>query len=292
MSHRDAVRRTVIFDASYIAFYKIYAIRAWHRHASRAWDEEALAADPAFKSLLREKTRQAVGECRRRHWQQKESTAPPPRCFFCIDGQQATAWRRAIFPGYKANRKLSDAYHTLFGVALDEIKRICAEDDLCYALEHAHLEADDVAHALVRRLCDGPASPSAGASGASSASGESIVIVASDHDYLPLLVYPNVHIETATGVVLQLPSHIASPALALETKIVMGDKSDCIPPIAPRVGKKTAAALLANGGAALRAKLESSADCMANYERNKQLVDNTMLPPVCVDWLRDELATV
>lgn len=263
----------VVFDVSYLIFYRIYAMRAWYKHSQREWDEDALVGDAEFMGLLKAKMRDCVSLCLGRHGSEQAPT------IFCVDGQHSTAWRRSIYPEYKSNRQLGAAYRTMFANALQEIREYCGESPHRHLFEKDELEADDIAHAFTAKLRSAEATR-----------GRPIVIVASDHDYLPLLVHADVRIENAKGVQLALPKHIATPAMALPMKIVIGDKSDCIPPIAPRIGKKIATALLDNGGARLAEKLDAHADWKANYERNRQLVDNTCLPAEHLEWLSEQFA--
>ena len=267
----------LIFDVSYLIFYRIYATRAWYKHSQKEWDEGALAHDPDFDAVLRRKVRECIEACVQR-------SAHRPIPIFCIDGKRSTHFRRQIYDAYKSNRGISDGYRQMFAAALDEVRRVHSGGQYgprALWLEHELLEADDIAHYFASRMCSGEP---AGDSGKR----PSVTIVTSDHDYLPLLQFDNVRIENAKGKPLTLPAHIATASNALQTKIILGDTSDCIPPIAPRLGKKTAAALLDNGGELLAKRLASNSEMRENYERNRRLVDNACLPAEQLAWLGEQ----
>ena len=119
-------------------------------------------------------------------------------------------------------------------------------------------------------------------------SARSVVILANDHDYLPLLEYPNVHIIRLPNTTLAIPEACGNtPQAFLQMKILMGDKSDNIGPVfaKPSLRKANARQLVDTPGA-LEAKLaESDAATRARWARNQVLIDNRLVPEEVGGWM-------
>lgn len=105
-----------------------------------------------------------------------------------------------------------------------------------------------------------------------------IVILTNDKDFLPLLQYANVTIFNLQQKQLTLEAlDELTPLEFLQTKIIMGDKSDNIPPITTPCGWKTAVQL-AKHPVLLQNLLDSNPAIQLRYQENQQLIDNTRIP--------------
>jgi 5'-3' exonuclease len=141
-------------------------------------------------------------------------------------------------------------------------------------MHHDHLEADDIVHLLTRHI----ASPT-----------QPVVIIASDHDYLPLLDLPQVHVFKLPNTPLQLPGHVKSGTEFLMLKTLMGDKSDNVPPVfqsRPKLNKNTAMALIRAPDQLQQRLQEADPATRQRFEQNQLLVDNRLVPDEYKKWTR------
>ena len=181
-------------------------------------------------------------------------------------------WRKGLYPAYKSTRKHESATLELFQHGEAHLKRTYGPGDTTttrmtpttpvlvtytplpsatpsapsaprkrtppppppFVIAHNdRLEADDIIHTLTRGWME------CGKCGNriddATSSARSVVILANDHDYLPLLEYPNVHIIRLPNTTLAIPDACGNtPQAFLRMKILMGDKSDNIGPVFAR----------------------------------------------------------
>ena len=146
-------------------------------------------------------------------------------------------------------------------------------------LAHDALEADDIVHYVTRTYHDTCAH---------------VTIVANDHDYLPLLVYPNVSVvKLPKCAPLALPKGIDTGDAYLTYKVLTGDKSDNLGKVFAKLSKANATHI-ANDltGEALRNVLDNADDeTRARWARNEQLIDNRLVPVALRAWLNENSAT-
>ena len=93
-------------------------------------------------------------------------------------------------------------------------------------------------------------------------------------------------IVTLNGKPIRSPIKEDLPYFML-SKILSGDKSDNIPPVFPRCGKKTSLKLAKNTNE-LNKKLKSSLEWQQNFERNTILIDNQKIPNKYIKWLETQ----
>jgi 5'-3' exonuclease len=125
------------------------------------------------------------------------------------------------------------------------------------------LEADDLVALTVRRIrALRPQQP--------------LYIYANDRDYLQLHRYPAVHLIEGAGK--EIACAPEGGEFELWKKVLMGDKSDNIPPVARGIGVKTAEKLARDPEA--RTKIE--AQHPETYRRNRDLVDFDAIPEALV----------
>ena len=192
-------------------------------------------------------------------------------CFEC-DGKN---WRKEKFDFYKAQRKEArekqdvnwDEFYSFTSSFYNELK----ENFPFYVLKHDKLEADDIVSILVKKFL-----------------GNDNIMITNDGDYKQLLKYPGVKFfDSMKGIF----NECDSPKKFLETKIIMGDRSDNIPPIRPRFGEKTAEKLIESEEIY---KMLNEVDpdgqpceLKRNYDRNKLLIDLENTPRDLVESLEN-----
>lgn len=180
----------------------------------------------------------------------------------CVDHKMN--WRKKIFPDYKAQRKDAkekddidwDEFYDQFNVFVD----YCRKYFPFYVLQSKYMEADDIAAVLAKTYQN-----------------EKKIIVTSDGDYIQLLRYKNVRIFDPIKNTFKKED---DPVRALKVKCLMGDRSDNIPSIKPRVGIKTAEKL-ADDPELLKEIFdhpELGDEYKENYRRNIRLIDLNRIP--------------
>jgi 5'-3' exonuclease len=184
-----------------------------------------------------------------------------PIMFVAKDCKREDIWRMTLFPEYKATRDNGKDFKggSFFRMVYEEgLFQKCGAKAI---LKHRNLEADDCIALSVNYLLQKFDSCQ-------------IYIITSDQDYLQL-VRPNVHLYNLTYK--NIAENSMEAKINLETKIIMGDKSDNIPSIFPKCGKKTAQKCIEQPDF-LQKKLNENKEYLKNYELNKQLIDFTNIP--------------
>lgn len=289
---KHAAMHWLLVDTSYLIFFRYYALLSWYRRAYPPTTTAPASAPASAPAAVAAAAAAAAATCplfRKKLLKRVDDTLrllarlhAPDRTVFCFDG--LNNWRKQYYAEYKSTRVHTDALRALFAACVHRIRdEFCARADApsVLALEHAELEADDIVHFLTRRLIPKTAD---------SAEAARITIVASDHDYIPLLELPGVSIVDLKQKPVQCPRSIPLAHFLL-VKILAGDKSDNIPPIFPGCGPKTALRLAVDPER-LRRKLEESEAWRRNYERNAMLIDNTKLRDSHQAWLQQQFGRV
>lgn len=289
----------VLIDASYFVFYRYYATLRWWSFRNRGDDgkpgagPERPTEDAEFMAAFEKQARAEIARVR------KMWGAPPENTVLCCDCSRDRIWRMRIGPdgalvappdeadeaalaaavgalelaappgaSYKATRVAAasfsrDIFPRFYGLleagALGEGLRVASG---------AALEADDVVYGLVRR-----------ARAAEAAAPTRVVCVSNDNDYLQLLRFPGVLIYNLQDKNLAERS-CGCPEKDLWVKVLSGDKSDNIAPVARGLGPKTALKLAELDAdardAALRKKGGDAA--LAAARRNRAFVDFRCIP--------------
>lgn len=233
----------VLVDLGYLTFYRYHATMRWLEF-QKTLDQEL--TETYILDLFR---RHLVAQLNKLQKKYKQAAF-----LFCKDEHQAHVWRRQLYPDYKGTR----------GVADDLVRKLQSTVLECVSqygkvLACAQLEADDIAYLAVKqiRACQ----PNA-----------EIIVVTSDRDYLQM-VDDKVQLVDGTGKWI---TGSGDAVVDLWTKIIMGDKSDNIPPITKGCGKKTAAEL-ATDPCKLREYVEKKR-CADELARNETLVSFAKIP--------------
>jgi 5'-3' exonuclease len=175
-------------------------------------------------------------------------------------------WRKDIFPEYKLGRKAFkdkckidyDNFNNFYYSFMELVTPLFTS---AYTIKMNKCEADDVIAVLTKFH-----SPDS-----------KITVLSSDKDYNQLLKYPNVkkYDQLQRKYITSL-----NPVVELETKIICGDKNDFIPSIGPRIGPKTAEDMIRDQVCIMES---SDASLVANYKRNRTLIDFEFIPQNITD---------
>lgn len=173
-----------------------------------------------------------------------------------------SSWRKTFYPEYKAQRAAAREKEDVdWPVVLSFLSKFIQELKEVFPFKVIRCElteADDI----ISVICLDDV-----------LSKDENVIVSSDKDFLCLLEKPTVRM---WNPIKSEFTKCENPKLALQIHILVGDKSDNIPSVIPRVGEKRATALLESGK--LQEKLGEKAEYQEAFSRNKILIDPAYIP--------------
>jgi len=211
----------------------------------------------------------------------------PDSVYICFDG--GTSWRKQLSEAYKAQRQAArdkqsdenggEINWTEFYRILDELHGDFKKNFPVHSLKIHTIEADDIIAHIVKN----------------SSMYDENVILTRDGDYVQLLKYPNTKIYNPID---RKWMEEPNPDFALRVKICMGDKSDNILAIRPRMGVATAEKFVESGE--LDKLLETAQrdiekfgkprDDMATvYYKNEKLIDMSKIPATITDRIKAEV---
>lgn len=259
-------------DVSYLLFYRITALRTWHKHRTKEDATEDVMWSDAFKSKLLDRIQATLRDLCKTH---------QPQAVLCAyDGHRN--WRKQQYKEYKKGRKHDSSVLKLFQygqtyIANHPLGLPCP----VHHMHHDALEADDFIHYTTRaHVADHPQTD--------------VIILANDHDYLPLLDSPHVRLLNLKGKnnELHLPMNTVTNKQMtgeeyLQFKILVGDKSDNIPSVFKRCGKKTAMKLVVDATRLQERFDKEGAGATAKYAHNRLLIDNRCVPAELYAWMEE-----
>jgi 5'-3' exonuclease len=234
----------ILVDASYYVFYRFYDSLKHQKP-----DGDNLHESPYFLKRVYYDMNADLCEMIRA-WRTVVSNI-----IFCRDCSRATIWRNDHITEYKTHRPMKGTFNPqMFSV----VSQYC-KDRRIQEMAVERLEADDIIALTKKRLrASGFQAP--------------IIIITNDNDYLQLL-------DEHTHAFNMNPSHnnlrersLGDPKLDLRVKLIMGDRSDNIPPIQPNIGPKKALKLAQMSDAEFQDFLEKN-HCRDAYSHNSQLID-------------------
>lgn len=184
---------------------------------------------------------------------------------FAKDCVRSNIWRKNYFPNYKIERDIKKSgypnFRTVFNYVYNELIPSVTEKIGIKVVEYCVAEADDVIFVLKKLFREeNPNRP--------------IYIISYDKDYLQL-VDERTYLMTVNGEIYNNKT-VGSSKRDLMYKIIIGDKSDCIPAIFPKCGPKTGEKLLDNKELLLE-KLKDD-DVKKKFILNKKIIDFNEIP--------------
>lgn len=174
---------------------------------------------------------------------------------------------------YKGKREKDEYAKEVWEVHSEVIKFIEDNTDFIQ-LKVDKAEADDVIAVLAKHF----------------SKDEEIWIVTGDKDFKQLLIDPNIHIYNDNPFKKKGSSDFMeeeNPIRFLETHIMVGDKSDNIPNIKPKIGEKTALKLYDNKEL-FNELLETNPSIKFRYDVNRTMIDFNSIPQEIQDNIINE----
>lgn len=264
-------KNILLIDTSYYVFYRYFATLRWYKFQAttpKDLDYEKIHEDQEFIDSFKKHIIQDIQKLQKK-WDIEKSNI-----IFCADCARADIWRMEIFPDYKGSRKLASSFNgNIFNIFYKYI-----EDDNYNVLSAKHLEADDVIYITTTVIKD------------IKSKHPLIVIITNDSDYLQIK-NENIEIYNMMGkdICTRITNNVNDELLK---KILIGDISDNIINICPKMGEKTALKLIAMSENE-RDEWIDSKGCRKQYELNKTLIDFKNIPEKysepLIKYLREEL---
>ena len=246
----------IIVDGSYYTFYRYFATLRWYQFKDPDVIIEDIHCNDSFiKSFTKHLHDEMDTICKR--WNTIKSNI-----IFCRDCPRDNIWRHEHIDAYKGTRLQNakfnpNIFRNVYGWLGDNNYNIVSIEKL---------EADDVAAmtkcALREKGFD-----------------NEIVFITNDNDYLQLRDENtqafNLHEKDGN-----LSKRSTGDAMKdLRIKILMGDKSDNIPPVYPRMGAKTALKLAEMQDDELKVHVlaKGGETSWFNFERNRKIIDLSLM---------------
>lgn len=243
--------KCMLIDVSYFIFHRFYAIMNWYSKYSSLnevenIDSSNITEDPVFMNKYETTFHKNIASLA------KKFGVNPKNIFLAKDCPRDAIWRNEHMEAYKGMRddKKLTFDRNIFKKTYEEI---VSQYNTLY---HPHLEADDVIAVTVNTLVKKYKQE------------EDIIIITNDNDFVQLAVHENVKVFNLHGKDLVQKVN-QDPASYLKCKIIMGDKSDNIPCIFPKIGPVTAKKLCNNS--------DSLDQVLLNPEAKKQWILNGIL---------------
>lgn len=263
------INNFIIIDGSYFIFYRYYALVQWWSFYKKEKIENAFNNEEflnKFKLSFIDKVKEIS----------KKLKIENPTYLVAKDCPRDTIWRHSYIEKYKANRiydtnVIKDISNFFEMVYRDKLFETAGVKEI---IRFSELEADDCIALTTKYIFKQFKEQHGKLQGNTYLN---MYIIASDIDYLQLLE-PGLHIyDLKYKSIKESKKYTGDAQQDLFCKIVMGDKSDNIPPIFPKCGLKTAIKCYENP-TFFEEKLKQFPNSKELFERNRQVIDFNFIP--------------
>lgn len=261
----DKQKPIILIDTSYFIFYRYFSTLKWYQFQNNTVDYETITDDVDFMSAFYKHTLSDLMKlCKT--WKTSVS-----QIIFCCDCSRETIWRNSFTDGYKAHRIQNPQFNpTIFTKFYSYIK------DTYHKILIDNLEADDVVCLTKQMIIE------------KGFNDENIIIITNDNDYLQL-IDERTKIYNMSGKGNDITKRsCGDPKKDLQLKIIIGDKSDNIPPIHKGIGVITAKKLAALREDELETYLVEKG-CKEGYDNNRRLIDFNMIPAENIEYFKSNV---
>ena len=241
-----------------------------------------LTMNASFVKVLKKtvmKKCEAVDWMLKANFQDQIDTADSIDFVFAMDDRVSKNFRKEIYPEYKANRRLLkrsyDAYKIQQYIVNVIFKELGIEDKYSYhIIKVSGAEGDDILATLFKKF---------GSKYSLS------VLFASDRDFMQLENVEQLNMQ-GKKVECKLGEEPVTHSEYLLSKILLGDGSDNIMKVFPKVGYKRVIPLLRDREA-LKAKLKESQDAIKQFNLNKKLISFDEIPEELSKSISEAIST-
>jgi 5'-3' exonuclease len=257
----------ILIDSSFVTFYRFFATIRWYSFAHKDEFKEIMENNGANYDW---KTNKIFIEKYEKMYFDAIVKAVKKKVFnnaniiFCLDTPKQHLWRSQLDSNYKGDRydlTLKYNFKPTFAYTFDTIIPNLVKDNI-YSIMVDMMEADDIIACITMHLKE--TNPS-----------QEIYIISGDEDFLQL-GRPSVkfiNLKSKQPIVL----NEEQAKLALKTKLLMGDKSDCIAGIFPK-GSRIKKKELIESDEKLNEYLSKNPDANKQYEFNQKMINFDNIP--------------
>jgi len=241
----------LLIDTSYYIFYRFHASARWYSFKDATTPIDELTQQPAYLEAFFKHHNQDMKTLL------KKQKILPQNMLWCLDAPRQEIWRMNYHTDYKGTREQARFDSRIFPIFYKYLK-----EQNQRLVQYPSLEADDVValiHQNVRQQ-----EPT-----------QSMLIITNDNDYLQLCS-STTKIMNMQGKDLSLRGS-GSPEKDVLIKILMGDKSDNIPPTFAKCGVKTAQQI-ASMSEEERTNFLQQKNALEQFNKNKTLICFDSIP--------------
>lgn len=243
----------ILFDTSYLFFYRIYALKNWYSKAKPEVTD--IYNDSEFLAKLEKMTIKCITDLLK-----KNKITDPSYVYFLKDCPQSNIWRNEHIGEYKGGR-VNEIPKEVFKFLHNTVLSSLIDKNEWRSLYLDKLEADDIAYILKNQIRE-------------KYPDKDILIITNDNDYLQL-IDKKTRLQNLCGKDLSERS-CGNPSEDLLMKIILGDNSDNIPKVFPKCGPKTAQKYIKNPG--LLEDMLAKENYNEIFQRNRRLIDFSYIP--------------
>lgn len=254
----------LLLDTSYVIFYRYYALLQWWKMAKK--DEEL--GDPNQNPEFIEKFEKTFLNCiniiKKKLKIHKEEV-----CVIAAkDCPRTEIWRNQVYTDYKANRVQDDTF--MGGPFFKKVytEKLLEKSGVNYIFRHKQLEADDVIAIMKTYIQNVDLNAT-------------IYIITNDQDYLQLIDEKTIIYNLKFKLLNSTKKSYKDPKIDLFCKIILGDRSDNIPPLFAKCGIKTLEKYI-NNQELFETDLDKY-DVRDRYLFNKKMIDFNEIPQALVE---------
>ena len=263
-------RNILLIDTSCYIFACYTGLVSWYKNEmSTSIDHDSVMENEEFIMKYTSMFKNTLLKFQRRF------NIPNENVILAKDCSRSHIWRKDFYPEYKRNRddrSVNKFNSCVFKYTYGTIVELLKASLGFKVIELDRAEADDVIALMSNAIHE--LSPHT-----------HVYVVSNDNDYIQL-EDEFTHVVDMKCVSLS-NKMLCTPRDYLMTKIIMGDKSDNIPPIAKRIGKKRAAALATNPPELDKLLANDSVKCQ--YDLNSRLIDFANIPPALKSGIQQKV---
>jgi 5'-3' exonuclease len=254
----------ILVDGSYYIFHRYFAtLRWWSLQKGLNKEEQERAAatlheDTGFVAAFFKHVCQDILKWRKKWGVRQDNIV------FGFDCPRGDIWRNKHHNDYKGTRTASASFNGGIFPLFYEWFGEHAEALGLARVEHERLEADDVLFLTAQHI------------ETATEGNAHVVVITNDNDYLQMRG-PHVTLVNASMQDLAARSSIGTPEQDVLCKILMGDASDNIPAVAPKMGPTTAKKLALQGREAVVGWAQERG-CLARFLENERLISFAHIP--------------
>ena len=255
----DCNQPVLLIDLSYLIFYRYYAVLKWCEYVSQdKVDAASLLSNHEFMEKYDKLFKSVLIDLSTQHGISKN-------LILVRDCARQDIWRFEHLSQYKGTRDENNQRFNkdIFGYTLKTLLPKLKKELNFQMTHNKSLDADDCI-ALIK------------ISVRSKSTIVNIAIISNDSDFVQL-IDSNTILKNLQNIDLNLKFRKIDPKIYLETKIIMGDKSDNIPAIARKIGPKTSEKF-AKDKTLLEAFFQKDHYSKKQYLLNRLLIDFNSIP--------------